>query len=261
MVAWWWGGVIFLLGASVGSFLNVLVGRFGEKGKVDLSGRSYCDSCRRQLRWWENIPLISFLALRGRCFRCHSPIPREYFLVELVMGLVYLLAAHQFLSLDFQFLNLKLVLELLIITFLAIVFLFDFHYQIIPDWAVFSLVILACGYHYLNSSIFQLLKLVLTGLVAAGFFFFLYLVTRGRGMGFGDVKLAFFLGFFLGPARTILALYWAFLTGAVVGVILVLSRRYRWRQPIAFGPFLVTGGLLSWWWGEMVINYLLGHYF
>jgi len=77
MALWWLAGLVFFLGASAGSFINVLVGRFGEKGKIDLSGRSYCDSCHQQLRWWENIPLVSFFYLRGRLSRCHSPIPEN----------------------------------------------------------------------------------------------------------------------------------------------------------------------------------------
>jgi len=186
------------------------------------------------------------------------PYPREYLMVELITGIGYWLIFNRFLTLNSHFF--RLVLELLIISLLIVVFLFDFHYQIIPDWTTLSLIILALANHYFFTS-FKPASYIFSGLIAAGFFFFLYLVTRGRGMGLGDVKFVFFLGFFLGPLKTILALYWAFLTGAIVGVILILLGRYQWRRPIAFGPFLVGGLIIAWWWGEKLINWLQKWYF
>lgn len=240
-------GLIFWLGASLGSFINVLVGRFGKKKEIDIGGRSRCDFCDRPLSWWENIPLLSFLLLRGRCRTCHSPIPRRYFLVELITGLLFLLMAHyQMESISY-----------FIVTLLIIIFLFDLDYQIIPDWATLSLVVITIVEQCFRNSGAPILKFFLTGLAAAAFFLFLHLITKGRGMGLGDVKFAFFMGFFLGPAKTILALYLAFLTGAIVGVILILIKRKRFGQQIAFGPFLIGATLISWIEGESLINFLL----
>jgi len=263
--------LVFWLGASVGSFINVLVGRFGKKKAVDVAGRSKCDYCCRQLEWWENIPIISFLFLRGRCRTCHSPIPWEYPLVELATGIIYLLIfnfpANSFAVLaggpadslailaGGQFW--RLGLELMIATLLIVVFLFDLHYQIIPDWATLSLIGLTLVYHYSLNSNFYLLTSILTGLAAAAFFLALHLITRGRGMGLGDVKFSFFMGFFFGPTKTAAALYLAFLTGAIIGVILILGKKKKFGQQIAFGPFLVAATFIIWIKGEEVINLLL----
>ena len=253
---------VFGLGTAVGSFINVLVSRFQEKGRIDLLGRSRCDHCQRQLEWWENIPLISFLLLRGQCRTCHSPIPWEYFLVELTTGFIYLfLFIHNNYSLltsKWQWtLLLGLANRLLIVALLIVVFLFDFHYQIIPDWATLILLSLALLYHQIFISGSSLLTHFFIGLISASLFLFLHLITRGKGMGLGDVKFALFMGFFLGPSKTVLAFYLAFLTGALVGVILILVGKKRFGQQIAFGPFLVGGTFVSWLGGDGLIKLLL----
>jgi len=276
---------IFLLGASVGSFLNVLVWRERPvKKKKKLSwwrGRSVCDSCGKDLRWWENIPLVSFLFLKGRCRTCHSPIAFEYFLVEFGTGLIYLLVFFNLPPISF----LLSTVYCLLTTILIFIFLYDLHYQIIPDWSVLGLVLLTlAGYLFhprgvplghlrgefgretpsaqLESiDISNIGSGLLAGLSAAGFFLFLHLITKGRGMGLGDVKFAFFMGLFLGPSRLVLALYFAFLTGAVIGVILILLGRKRFGQHIPFGPFLAAGTFFSWLWGDSVINFLAANFF
>lgn len=246
---------IFLLGASVGSFLNVLVWRNkpGKKRKKLFwwRGRSVCDSCGKELGWWENIPLLSFLFLKGKCRECHSPIPREYFLVELATGLIYLLIFNTLVPAGF-FLA---IIYYLLTTVLIFIFLYDLHYRIIPDWSTLSLIFLALltgsrGLGFWVSAVLSLL-----------FFLFLHLITKGRGMGLGDVKFAFLMGLLLGPKRLILALYFAFLTGAVLGVILILSGKKKFGQHIAFGPFLVFGTFVAWVWGEEIISFVIANFF
>ena len=257
---------VFLLGISFGSFLNVLVYRVKpeQKRKKNLSwwqGRSVCDCCGRKLLWWENIPLVSFLFLKGRCRTCRSPIPFEYFLVELGTGLIYLLVFYRLSPVGF----LIAAIYCLIATILVFIFLYDFHYQIIPDRAVLGLVLIVLAF-YLESLLpglvsgadqqaCGLFKNLLAGLVSAGFFLFLHFITKGRGMGLGDVKFAFFMGLFLGPSKLILALYFAFLTGAIIGVILILLGRKKFGQHVPFGPFLVAGTFFSWFLGDPVISF------
>jgi len=231
-----------ILGISIGSFLNVLISRFGRKKKW-FQGRSVCDHCRRKLKWWENIPLFSFLFLRGRCHTCHSPIPIEYPLVELITGLIFFLVVYRFFPLGFFLAS----LFLLIAVFLIAVFLFDLHYRIIPDWALIGLVILSFLVGFLTEA--DLVSQLVTGLVFSLFFLALHLITKGKGMGLGDVKFAFFMGFFLGWPKIVIAFYLAFLTGAVFGVILILLKKKRFGQKIAFGPFLAGATFISWFWG------------
>ena len=253
--------LIFVLGAAVGSFLNVLVWRSGREKKW-VWERSVCDDCGRRLRWWENIPVISFLFLCGRCRTCRFPIPREYPVVELATGIIFFLINFQFPISNFQFPGLILhFIFYAIATLLIAVFLFDFHYQIIPDWATIVLILLTIPYHFLfcpqflNSYILKFLYSYLPpALVAAGFFLFLHLITQGRGMGLGDVKFAFFMGFFFGFPKIIFAFYLAFLTGAATGVILILIKRKKFGQRISFGPFLVLATFVIWFWGEELVK-------
>ncbi len=248
--------LFFILGTSVGSFLNVVVGRY-DKTRKWWQGRSFCESCQRQLSWWENIPLVSYLVLRGRCSACHSPIPLEYFLVELGTGLVYAFIISYFKTSNLLLTTCYLLLTALLIT----VFLFDLHYQIIPDWTVIGLIILAVLIHSGYSHLQGVLRFHLGGGLAAGlasslFFLILHLITRGQGMGLGDVKFVFFMGLFLGWPRILIGHYVAFLTGALVGVILILVGKKEFGQHIPFGPFLVLGTFITWVWGEKIISLL-----
>lgn len=250
--------VLFLVGVSVGSFVNVLVWRYGRK-KSALKGRSICDSCGRQLCWWENIPVFSFLILRGKCRTCHSPIPFEYPIVELVMGGIYLLITNYSCKAGFcssgQFLNFALAAcYLLLATLLAIVFLFDLHYRIIPDEATIALVVVSLLIHTINHQSPNS-NFLISGIGFSVFLLILHLFTKGKGMGMGDVKFAFFMGFFLGWPKILAAFYLAFLTGAVVGVILVLLKKKKFGQKIAFGPFLAGSTFIAWFWGEVLIKW------
>ncbi len=253
------GIIIFILGTVIGSFVNVLISRFRKERKW-WQGRSFCDRCRRRLSWWENIPIVSYLILKGRCRTCHSPISIEYPLVELSTGILFFITL-QHATRNSQLNNISLYLlitvYLLLVTFLILVFLYDFHYQIIPDWTVLGLVGLAFVIHLGgvdSHTIRGVLSLVVTGLVTSAFFLLLHLITRGRGMGLGDVKYAFFMGFFLGWPRILVGLYTAFLTGAVVGVILILMNKKKFGQHIAFGPFLVFGTFIGWFWGDFLVS-------
>jgi len=221
--------LIFLLGLCVGSFLNVLADRL-PRGESVLWGRSHCDYCKKTLRWYELIPVISYIAQRGRCLRCHKPLSLQYLLVEIITGLGFV----------FLYPN---MLNMIIFSALLVLFISDFKYQILPD----SMILVA-----------SLAALVHPHFVAAaasfGFLYLLWAVTRGRGMGFGDVKFALFMGLFLGYPQIIVAYYIAFLTGAVAGVILILAGKKGWKSKIAFGPFLIAGTVIAHLWGQNILQ-------
>jgi prepilin signal peptidase PulO-like enzyme (type II secretory pathway) len=241
--------LLFVLGLCVGSFLNVVIDRLCSTSQEPksllrhlrgvLGGRSYCDHCRRQLAWYDNIPLLSFILLRGRCRWCHSPISWQYPGVELATGiitvLVFLLSNYELRVTSY---------ELIIAYCLIVVFVSDWKYQIIPDQIIYPAIIFTLLY-LLGSYELRVTSYLISGGLAAAFFFFLYLVTKKRGMGLGDVKLAFLMGLILGFPKIVVALYFAFLTGAAVGVILILLGKKRFGQHIPFGPFLVGGTILS----------------
>lgn len=222
--------MIFLLGLSIGSFLNVLIDRL-PKGRT-IWGRSQCDYCNKKLRWYELIPIVSYIIQKGRCRRCHKRLSIQYPLVEFITGIGFVFLYPQFVS-------------LIIFCALLVVFVADLKYQIIPD----SMLVIAA----IGAGLGGLWVNALAGLGAALFFYMLWRITRGRGMGFGDVKLACVLGLLLGFPGIVIALYAAFLTGAIVGVILILRGKAGLKSKIPFGPFLILGFVFAYYYETSII--------
>ena len=261
-------GFIFLIGLSIGSFLNVLIDRLPKEEDV-LTGRSYCDHCHHQLAWHDLIPLLSFIFLRGRCCYCRKKLSFYYPVIELITGLSFIFI-YQWVkgwcstSLDCYIVTL---LHCYIVASLIVIFFADLKYQIIPDKITYPAIVIAGIFNFQFSRLPSLgseatggqaiFNYFLAGLGAFGFLGALFLLTRGKGMGFGDVKLAFLMGLILGFPKIIIALYLAFLTGALVSVILILIKKKKFGQTIAFGPFLVLGTIIAMFWGEEIINWWL----
>lgn len=240
--------VLFILGLVFGSFINCLVWRLNH-GLSPLWGRSTCPKCKHQLAWYDNIPLLSFVILRGRCRYCHSPISWQYPVVELVTGLITLLVFGFYPYLKWQY----LIFNLIIAYALIAVFISDLLYQTIPDEIIFPTMIISLIFNFFNFSISQFFNFLISGLVFGGFFWFLYLITRGKGMGFGDVKLSLLIGLILGYPKITIVFYLAFLTGALVGVILILLGKKKFGDHIPFGPFLAGATLIAFLGGEKIL--------
>lgn len=232
--------LFFLLGLFFGSFLLVVIDRV-PRGESILFGRSHCDMCSHVLNWYDLIPIFSYLFLRGRCRYCHKPYGMQYPFVEIATGVVFGLTPF-----FFPFVSvLQYILLLGISASCIIVFFTDYFYGIIPDSALLGGGLFTLGLHVVLHQ--NILSYMLIALVTAGFFFALFLATKQRGIGFGDVKYALFMGFLLGYPSIILGLYAAFLTGAVVALILILGKKKHFRgDTIAFGPFLVLGTYIAW---------------
>lgn len=230
--------IVLLVGASAGSFLGALIERQNrlprrfEKNAKGLMNRSFCFSCGHGLAWRENIPVLSYLWLRGRCSHCRSPIPSWLPLIEIVGAAVGVFLASQIgqMSLIGQ-----IGLMIVAIAFLWI-FFSDLVYGVVPDLAVVIGGIGGIGVHYGEG----MAPYTLSAIGAALFFLLLIRVTRGRGMGTGDVTLGALIGFLLGWPRVVVALWLAFVTGAMVGILLIAMKKKTLKQTIPFGPFLVA---------------------
>ncbi|MBU1127393.1 prepilin peptidase, partial [Patescibacteria group bacterium] len=230
---------LFLAGLCVGSFVNVLVYRLNNNLNP-LRGRSVCPNCRKKISWYDNIPIVSFLLLKGHCRKCNSLISWRYPLVELASGLVFVLI---FVLNDFS------LFYLLITPLFLAVFFSDLEYQIIPNSLLIAGLVAVFikwisdyffGFAHIGFSYWlSLLPNLFSALGGFLFFLSLHALTRGKGMGMGDVKLIFLLGLILGPRGLLVCLFLAFLTGALVGVILMISRKKKFKERIAFGPFLI----------------------
>ena len=230
---------VFILGAVMGSFTNVLIDRV-PRGESVWGGRSYCEHCKRKLEWFELIPVGSYLFLNGKCRTCHHKIPARIFGVEVLTGALFVTTYLVYLSQKGAF-NPVLLFYIPIISILVAIFFIDIDLMIIPDSLLIALLLITAAMHILFSAS-SVFIYIIAALVACLFFLLLFIVTRSRGIGFGDVKFAFVIGFLLGYPNTIFALYGAFVIGAIVSLILIMAGKKKFHGGmIAFGPFLVIG--------------------
>ena len=256
--------IIFILGISVGSFLNVVIFRL-ETGEPIIVGRSHCRQCGAVLRWYDLIPLVSFILTFGKCRYCGKKINFQYPMVEIATGLLFLFVAQQHVILSvseesraittgfFALLRMtdfvNLFYYLIITSFLIIIFVYDLRHYIIPDKIVYP-AILVSGIWYLVSGIFiqntkyEILNTTLAAFGASAFFLALVFISKGRWMGMGDVKLAFLMGLVLGWPNILIALFLAFLFGAIIGVALIVFGKKGLKSQIPFGPFLAGSTIL-----------------
>jgi len=246
--------LIFVFGLIVGSFLNCVIYRLGAGGSF-LKGRSFCPHCKHTLSWPDLIPLFSFFLLKGKCRYCQKPISWQYPLVELTTGILFLLIIH------YTFPNFLLsIFYSLISSFLIVIFVYDLEHYIIPDKVIYPAIIITFVFNILNSYLLNhksILSPLLAALGASAFFLTIVLMSRGKWMGWGDVKLAFLMGLFLGYPNILVALFLAFFIGAIVGLILIALGKKTLKSEIPFGPFLVTGTFLAIFLGEKILNWYL----
>lgn len=239
---------IFILGLMVGSFLNSVVYRL-EVGKSFLRGRSICPKCKHELAWFDLIPIFSYIFLVGKCRYCKDRISAHYPIVELITGILFLSV----------FLMGGLVLEtlfnLIIISFLIVIFIFDLKHYIIPDRIVYAAIIVSILWLIYTKA--DLLSVGYALSASFGFFMILVLVSKGRWMGMGDVKLAFFMGLFLGWPNVLVALFSAFLIGSIAGLFLIFRGKKSISSEVPFGPFLVAGTFIALFEGEKLMNWYL----
>ncbi len=251
------GIIIFVLGLCFGSFVNMLIYRTAKKYKLIKLGRdksrpynknrSFCDYCGKQLSWYENIPVFSWLILKGKTKCCNKKLPLSYPAVEIGMGILFF-----YFSWARHAAPLQLIIGLIIIVLLVFSAVFDWKYMILPDFSTVILII--CGLILIWASHASPLHYVYSALIASGFLLILNLITKGKGMGMGDVKYALFMGLFLGYPKIIVAFYVAFITGALYGIILMIFKKAKKKTQVPFGPFLILGTLIAWWWGQKIVE-------
>jgi leader peptidase (prepilin peptidase)/N-methyltransferase len=252
----------FLFGTIVGSFLNVCIGRIPNNESV-VRPPSHCPACKATIAFYDNVPLLSYLWLRGRCRSCAQAISPRYFVVELLMGLLTVALYHRFgLSYEF-FVGFVFVAAMIVISFI------DLDVRIVPDvislpGIVFGLVVSVVSYFAMG----RVADLVpsptssLIGILAGGGFLlataWLYEKFTGvEGMGGGDIKLLAMIGAFLGWPAIPITLFIASLIGSVVGLTCMALTGAGRRLALPFAPFLCSGAVLFIFFGEQIINFYL----
>jgi len=262
---WFVASVLMLLGCIMGSFLDVYISRF-HTGK-SINGRSHCTSCGHVLDWYELFPVFSYIFLRGRCLVCGAKIPARLFWMEIVTGLLFVLV----------FLSVASVAELLfglVFVMLAIVVtVYDVRHLVIPDGFTIAIAILAfvtLGYEsVMTQSFASAIPYVVSGVLAASFYYLLWLISRGRWIGKGDAKLALPLGMMLSAEQTFSFVVLSFWVGAAVSLLLLflqysvnrgqthlrfLRIPLTMKSEVPFAPFLLVAFALVYFWGIDVLR-------
>ncbi len=229
----------FLLGTVVGSFLNVCIYRLPEKKSI-ISPGSHCPHCHTPIKWYDNIPLLSFALLKGRCRYCQKPISRQYPLVEFITGLFTF-----FIYFDYGF-SLTGIIYLFFIYALIVISFIDLKWQIIPDVisvpGIFGGLMASFCLPYLSfkdSGCGALLGGGFLFIVAYGYYF----IRKKEGMGGGDIKLLAMIGAFLGWRAIPFVLFSASVMGSIIGILWILFQGKDRNFPIPFGPFLALGAI------------------
>lgn len=244
---------LFIFGLIIGSFLNAIIYRL-EKSESALKGRSYCPHCKHILSWQDLIPILSFTLLKGKCRYCKKKISVQYPLVEVGTAVLFLLIFNlQFSSLnEFSIFQFSKFLQLLVVSsLLVILFVYDLRKYILPDVILLPAIAVVGIWKLIEhwslkiENLEPLLNPLFAAILAGAFFFALFWFSRGRAMGFGDVKLAVFMGLFLGWPNVLFALFVAFVVGAIIGVGLIAFEKKGLKSEIPFGPFLIAGTFVA----------------
>lgn len=249
----WCAIVLFILGAVVGSFLNVCIHRIPREESIVFPS-SRCPHCRHAIAWYDNIPLFSYIFLRGRCRSCQEAISGRYFLIEALTAVMALFTYWKFgISLAF-FAAFLFVATLIVITFI------DIEHQIIPHEIVLPgipLFLLAAVF-IMGIPLFDAFLGIMIGIGS------LYLIavyyeqlTGTEGMGGGDVNLMGMLGAFLGWKSLLFVLMTGAFTGAAVGIIMMINKGKTMKYAVPFGPFLSLGAVVYLFWGRAIKNFFL----
>jgi prepilin signal peptidase PulO-like enzyme (type II secretory pathway) len=261
--------LVFIFGLCIGSFLNCVIYRL--ESKKSLKGRSFCPHCKHNLGWQDLIPVFSFLFLKGKCRYCKKSISWQYPLVEIATGLIFLIIFNfQFSTFNefsiFQFINLLFLFY--VASVLIVIFVYDLKYYLIPDKILFPAIAITFIYRFLDFGNLNLFRIsdfgfrisaifsnfLFAAFIASGFFLVIFLISAGRWLGFGDVKLAVLMGLLLGLPNVLVALFLAFFFGAIIGVGLIVLNKKNLKSEVPFGPFLITGTFIALFWGSQMIQ-------
>ncbi len=284
--------LLFILGSMVGSFLNVIILR-SEKEKEIIKEPSHCDHCGYKLRFWENIPILSYIFLWGKCSQCKKKISILNLFTEVLLGLLFALVFYRFLQIPFYNTSvlilegwamvvnfIPLFLWLIYVSILVLISIFDIRNLVVLDgflFAGFFVGLIGEGALLLVNKFQPIMffEFYNNWLGSVGFFFprvlgiwsnvlgliigFLAIqiivwATKGKAMGDGDPYIAGFVGFILGAPAVFVFLFLSFIVGGLISIMLILTGKKKMKQYVAFGPYLALGGFMTFMWGEKLLQ-------
>lgn len=247
--------IVFLFGSIIGSFLNVVIYRLNT-GKSIVKGHSICMSCGKSLRWFELIPIFSFLLQSGRCRRCKTKISLQYIIVEVITAIVFSMIIFKFLPLSyfsFNYYIINTIIYLTLFSLLIVISVYDIRHKIIPPVLSLVFIIISFVSIFINvnpfGGLFVLpsISLIISGPLLALPFVLLWLLSNGRLMGLGDGKVTLGLGWMLGMSQGFFGLILSFFIGSVVSILIlfIFRKKVNMKTEIPFAPFLAIGAFIS----------------
>ncbi len=242
--------IFFLFGLIIGSFLNCLIWRLYSEETI--KGRSYCPKCRHQISWYDNIPVLSFILLKGKCRHCQKKISWQYPIIELTCAILFALAFD--LNVLASASPLKLFFDLFLISSLIVIFVFDLRWMMISVKSIyFSAIVLLVLNLFLG---FSLGQIFLTTLLGVSFFALQYFITWRKGLGEGDIWIGGLLGIaFPNLEQFILVILLSYIIGGLIATILLIFNLKKVGTKLPLGIFLSLGALITLFFGENIVNY------
>ncbi len=255
--SFFWYVIIFLSGLTMGSFINSWIWRVRENVKI-FSGKSICVNCRRKLSWYENIPLVSFIFLRGTCKICKKAIPKQYPLVEFGLAMVFMWRFHGYLAAT-KFDCLQIYRDVFFILILSVIFIYDALYKLVLLPVVWLGILVGVIFNY---KIFLNLPnhglgILISVIIGALFFGVQWLVSSGKWIGVGDIYLGVLMGVWLGWKEILIALLLAYVAAAIYGLFMILLRQKKWKSEIPLAPFLTLATFVVYYYGTFLLNFFV----
>ena len=249
--------MLFVVGTIAGSFLNMLVYRIPHKMSL-VSPGSFCDHCKNPLRWYENVPVISYVVTFGKCQTCGERYSGAYVFIEILTGLLFV-AIYAYAIDIFHFLYLASLM-----TILFGIFLIDIKHYIIPNKLLIAAIVISLLYYWYISGL-GIYVYLLSAVIIFAVLFLLRLISgyiyHREAFGMGDVKLGALLGFILSWKAALLAIFFGFLTAGLVLLVLAILHKIKRNSYIPFGPFLITGMIINLFFGKLIVVWYLNLFY
>jgi prepilin signal peptidase PulO-like enzyme (type II secretory pathway) len=251
---------VFIFGLIIGSFLNCLIWRLHKKESI--MGRSYCPKCKKQIAWYDNIPVLSFIVLRGKCRSCGKTISWQYLAVEFITGLLFVMAFYLNYKLQVDnyglvIFNLSLITQLIrdwfIIAVMIVIFIYDLRWYLILDIVTLP----ACLIVFILNLIlgFSLWNLLISGIIGGSFFLIQFVISKGKWIGGGDIRLGLLIGLTLGWPGVLTAIIISYFIGSIVGLGLIAAGKKKWGSEVPLGVFLTVGAIITLFWQTQILNW------
>ncbi|TAL50440.1 prepilin peptidase [Patescibacteria group bacterium] len=253
--------LVFVVGTCVGSFLNVVIFRTHEEEQM-VRGRSKCRVCEAPIEVKDLIPIVSYLRLRGHCRSCQSVISWQYPAVEMATGFLFVLgyliiATRGVENLGLLFMAMYILRYWVFVAYLVIIFVYDLRHMLILDQFTIPAMIFAIMINlWLGTT--PAWSVLVGGLVLAGFFWIQFALSKGTWVGGGDIRMGALMGLMLGLEQGLLALFIAYVLGAMVGIVMMASGKATRKTPIPFGSFLAVATVVVLFVGQPLIDWYLG---